>query len=243
MSLNCIVKLVELLFINLLIPKLLSFQSEYFSHGDCSETFINNILPNSENQKEVIGVRLFSFKKNSKKGSLELSINSIVILILAITMLGLGLTFMNKLFGGTVEKFDKITGSIDQETKRKILDDLETNRVMLSPDTIKIKRGTKQTVYLGIKNNAGQDSQDFIIRGPNGLSIMESCSSIDPNGCSDSLRVETFEKVTLKSGETAIRDVRIIVGSNVPADIYTYDINVQSGDFDETRTLTVEVTI
>ncbi len=192
-------------------------------------------------------MRLFSFKKNSKKGSLELSINSIVILILAITMLGLGLTFMNKLFGGTVEKFDKITGSIDQETKRKIIDDLETNRVILSPDTIKVKRGTKQTVYLGVKNNNGPGGQTtFTISGGNNLDIIQTCSSIDPNGCVNSqggLKVETFNQFDLRSGETGIRDVRITVGSSVPADIYTFNINVKNGEFDETRTLTVEVTI
>ena len=42
-----------------------------------------------------------SFQRTSlfhKKGSLELSINAIVILIMAITMLGLGLGFMKGLF-------------------------------------------------------------------------------------------------------------------------------------------------
>lgn len=202
------------------------------------------MLPNSENQKEVIGVRLFNFKKNSKKGSLELSINSIVILILAITMLGLGLTFMNKLFGGTVEKFDKITGSIDQETKRKITDDLETNRVILSPDTVKIKKGSKQTLYLGVKNNIGQGSGSAT---PFSIEV-GACSSIDPLSCASaqSLKVETFQSVSLKSGEKSIRDVRITVGSDVKPDIYTYPITVKAGsgsEFDETLTLTVEVTI
>ena len=40
-----------------------------------------------------------------KKGSLTLSINAIVVLILAITMLGLGLSFMRNIFGGATEEF------------------------------------------------------------------------------------------------------------------------------------------
>ena len=44
------------------------------------------------------------FKKRGKKGSLNLSMNAIVVLILAITMLGLGLTFMRGLFKQATER-------------------------------------------------------------------------------------------------------------------------------------------
>ena len=52
---------------------------------------------------------LYSYSKRgvmmSKKGSLNLSINAIVVLILAITMLGLGLGFMKTMFGKVSEDF------------------------------------------------------------------------------------------------------------------------------------------
>ena len=44
------------------------------------------------------------FRKRGKKGSLNLSMNAIVVLILAITMLGLGLTFMRGLFKQATER-------------------------------------------------------------------------------------------------------------------------------------------
>ena len=44
-----------------------------------------------------------------KKGALNLSINAIVILILAITMLGLGLAFMRNIFGSATKEFEEVS--------------------------------------------------------------------------------------------------------------------------------------
>ena len=46
-----------------------------------------------------------------KKGALELSINAIVILIIAITMLGLGLGFVRGMFGKASGQFEELTGA------------------------------------------------------------------------------------------------------------------------------------
>ena len=50
-----------------------------------------------------------------KKASLNLSINAIVVLILAITMLGLGLTFMRNIFGGAAKEFTKVSGEVEKQ--------------------------------------------------------------------------------------------------------------------------------
>ncbi|MBW3012000.1 hypothetical protein KY311_02360, partial [Candidatus Woesearchaeota archaeon] len=50
-----------------------------------------------------------------KKASLSLSINAIVVLILAITMLGLGLAFMRGTFGKVTEQFGEISGEVQKD--------------------------------------------------------------------------------------------------------------------------------
>ena len=55
-----------------------------------------------------------------KRGSLQLSINAIVILILAITMLGLGLSFIKGIFGGTVEKLKGIEKQLAEEERKTL---------------------------------------------------------------------------------------------------------------------------
>jgi hypothetical protein len=49
-----------------------------------------------------------------KKGSMELSVNSIVILIMAITMLGIGIAFMNGMFGSLSTKLEQQFGDIPE---------------------------------------------------------------------------------------------------------------------------------
>ncbi len=83
----------------------------------------------------------------SKKGSLELSINAIVILVLAITLLGLGLTFIRGLFGKAT---DKLGGFVDAA-------DLENPPTAEEPvgisDKISIKVGETRELKLGYYNN------------------------------------------------------------------------------------------
>ena len=58
--------------------------------------------------------------KLKRKGSLQLSINAIVILILAITILGLGLGFIKKQFGALGAQFEEVSGEIKSEIITKI---------------------------------------------------------------------------------------------------------------------------
>ena len=54
---------------------------------------------------------------HSKKGDLNLSINAIVVLILAVTLLSLGLTFINKTFGGATGELQRSLSTISEDRK------------------------------------------------------------------------------------------------------------------------------
>jgi hypothetical protein len=85
-----------------------------------------------------------------QKASLNLSINAIVILILAITMLGLGLSFMKGLFGKTTGQLEEVGESI----KDQMIEQLRKSNAKLTFDRedISIKQGSAKDVYFGIKN-------------------------------------------------------------------------------------------
>ena len=99
--------------------------------------------------------------KQSKKGSLNLSINAIVILILAITMLGLGLAFMRNIFGSATKEFEEVGGTV----KKQMIDQMKqtTKIVDISSPKLKMKPGEKKQVFLGFKNE-GTGVLDFQIR-------------------------------------------------------------------------------
>ncbi|MBL7054694.1 hypothetical protein ISS05_02965 [Candidatus Woesearchaeota archaeon] len=86
----------------------------------------------------------------NKKSSLELSINTIVIVVLAMTLLGLGLGFVRNMFEGVSDT----TGTVQEQIKQQILDDLRRGDKKLSFPTneITIEKGGSKVLAVGIKN-------------------------------------------------------------------------------------------
>lgn len=117
--------------------------------------------------------------KKSKRGSLSLSINAIVVLILAITMLGLGLAFMTTMFDratrGLADSFDQLSS----ETEKRMEQDASWAAISSSATEMGV-RDTKPIV-IGLKNYDPEDSKTFTIS-------LEDCSVLgttdrDSNQC------------------------------------------------------------
>ena len=83
-----------------------------------------------------------------KKGSLNLSVNAIVVLILAITMLGLGLGFMKGMFGKVSGKIDAAIDSADLKNPPSL-----DNPLTISTKTITINRGGSGDIQVAFLNS------------------------------------------------------------------------------------------
>ncbi|TKJ17737.1 hypothetical protein CEE44_04355 [Candidatus Woesearchaeota archaeon B3_Woes] len=90
--------------------------------------------------------------RRNKKGGLNLSINAIVVLILAITMLGLGLSFMRNIFGSATKEFEEVGGTV----KKQMIDQMkESDKVFdLSRPKVELKAGEDTQIFIGFKNKA-----------------------------------------------------------------------------------------
>lgn len=86
----------------------------------------------------------------NKKSSLEISIQAIVIVVLAMTLLGLGLGFIRGMFSD----IKKTTGVVTDSVKRTIIDDLISNDRKLSfPKTdISLEKGGSEVLAVGVRN-------------------------------------------------------------------------------------------
>jgi len=86
----------------------------------------------------------------SKKGSLSISINAIVIIVLAMTFLGLGLMFVRNMF----KDIGDTTTQVQEQIKQQILDDLRTGDKKLSFPTTEVKLGSNEeaVITIGVKN-------------------------------------------------------------------------------------------
>lgn len=93
----------------------------------------------------------------NKKAALELSINAIVVLILAITILGLGIGFIRGQFGTLGKQFTDVSQEIQSQLIEKIRESgdlLVFNRAELQASI-----GKKDVFYIGIKNTASNPDQ------------------------------------------------------------------------------------
>ena len=95
----------------------------------------------------------------NKKGALELSITAIVVLIIAITVLGLAIFFIKNLFG---ESTELLTGQLAKikEQLRKNLEETGELLVMSKGTELEAKRGEKLKFHIGVRNSGGADREN-----------------------------------------------------------------------------------
>ena len=89
----------------------------------------------------------------NKKASLELSISAIVIVILAMTLLGLGLAFIKNIFGSAEELSDSAFGKVSDQLQRDLVNNDE--RLIFSQSKVSIERGKSSLLGWGIRNENG----------------------------------------------------------------------------------------
>lgn len=97
----------------------------------------------------------------NKRASLELSIQAIVIVVIAFVVLGLGLGFVR----GQFQTMEETSSGVQEQIKQQILDDLRTSNKKLSfpASEMKMSAGDLSSAQgIGIKNT--KDSQlDFLV--------------------------------------------------------------------------------
>jgi len=92
-------------------------------------------------------MKIFTRGKVSKKASLSLSMEAIVILILAVTMLGLGLTFVRSMFSNITSKATNAIDVADLTAKPT-----EGDPIVFSPNNPTVKEKNTVNVQVGFYN-------------------------------------------------------------------------------------------
>ena len=175
-----------------------------------------------------------------KKASLNLSINAIVVLILAITMLGLGLTFMRNIFGGATKEFTKVSGEVEKQMIEQMKE--STNVVSLSRPKIAIKVGEKEQIFLGLKNDE-QSEKAFKIEAI-------TCNALGASGltCATSggtVTIEALVKTEIKvsGGDVRVLPMNIKAGTNAVEGTCFCTVDVSAGTDGESIELTIDVNV
>ena len=157
----------------------------------------------------------------SKKGALELSMNTIVIIVIGVVLLSLGLIFVRGIFSQTTDLSDKVFANADKE-----LDSLGgsvSNALVLSPETVRIKGGQtsgfvvqvtnleEDITYSGVTGTLTSPSQGIRCEFTDG-SIQINIRTLVP-GAED--RIKVFVKS--QKGYLGTKSCKFTLGGNLPA--------------------------
>lgn len=193
-----------------------------------TKSFINkNINVSSDNTDKIKrGVMM-----KNKKGALQLSVNAVVVIIIAIVMLGLALTFMRNIFGTMIEQF----GEVSQEVRKQMEDTLRatTKKAALSTNYLELKAGDKKTIYLGI-NNYLPDDVNFCIACPNcnrvscGTGRTLTCTGYEVSEaeCEDAIGISSPEEKKVLRSKIDVVPLKVNVKSNAAPDTYLIPIHI-----------------
>lgn len=166
-------------------------------------------------------------RRIAKKGAIELSVGTIVVVVLAMSMLILGLVLVRNIFRGAIYNVDTINDKVKGELNKLFTDEGRKVVIFLPNNEAKIKKDETFGVAFAIQNTARGKS------GEGKFTYVVKASSIE-QGCQLNLQqADTF--VTLKKegsfslapGDTHYDVVKIRPSESSPLCEISYDIEVK----------------
>jgi len=97
----------------------------------------------------------------NKKGAIELSMSTIIVIILGVKLLTLGLMFIRGIFT-QIEDMTKVTFEDADKQMRQYMSSGDNKFYILGADTV-MKPKSSQRTYVGIRNSGGVD-EGFILK-------------------------------------------------------------------------------
>ncbi len=188
----------------------------------------SSAIANFINKQKQLNKKRGAYMFFGKKASLELSISAIVIVILAMTLLGLGLAFVKNVFSNTEE--------ISASTFEKVSDQLQKNladsdeNLVFSQYKISIDRGSSSLLGWGIRNGKGSKinywAEFTALKCPSVCPAKEELNSkwftfkYNPNGNDNSLLYDA------PANDLSIKRVDLSVPRTAAPGLYLMDLSV-----------------
>ena len=174
----------------------------------------------------------------NKRASLEISIQAIVIVVLAMTILGLGLGFVRGLF----KNISSTTEDVTEQVRQKILDDLITGDKKISfPKTeVSVGRGESTILSIGVRNKNNVELR-YKLRF-NAVSYPEAngviTTTANPDRFSSWFQYDSGKEYRLSPSDSTIRNIKVNptgTGLNSGSYFFTFEVTdeVSSSVYDQ----------
>lgn len=138
-----------------------------------------------------------------KRGALELSVNTIVIIVIGVALLSLGLVFIKNMFGGMDKISDDIFGTANTEISK-----LHTGARLTVPTKVDVKQGS----VVNIKAFVGNDGSRCTGAAP----TFTLTPALTGGGGEVGVRVISQPSIAIKQGEEATFVIGVAATKNAP---------------------------
>ena len=164
--------------------------------------------------------------KRNKKGALELSMNTIVVIVIGVTILTLGLRWVYGLFGGLTERSQEI----DEQLKKQISDLFEGGEeaLIVRPNSVIIAQRGSRDVAVAIRNAATdgrKHTYSYNIRLTNAADTQLSAQEV-----MGWITSGAGEQIEVNSGGISYELVAIDIPGDAPLGVYRFEISLNSDD-------------
>ncbi|MFH1054029.1 MAG: hypothetical protein V1740_06445 [Candidatus Woesearchaeota archaeon] len=184
----------------------------------------------------------------SRKASLELSVNAIVIIVLAMTLLGLGLFFIRGLFGNVIELSESTFSKISDEVSQRL--STGQDKLLFSSIQFDLERGKSKLEGFGIKNIQNAEMKFGVLFYPvscpgDGQTESTKNKYCRPYKIGTDLALEPWDKgtidewftyvkgpksYTIGGGQQFVKRVEVKIPGDAPTGLYLVKMIVYTGD-------------
>tara|TARA_Y100000034_G_C6709281_1_gene313213 strand:- start:42 stop:620 length:579 start_codon:yes stop_codon:yes gene_type:complete len=170
----------------------------------------------------------------SKKGAMSLSIGTIVIIVLAMTMLILGIMLVRTIFSGAKYNVDTTQLKVQNEINKLFTED-EKMVVYLANQKLDIKQGKDWGVGFGLKNLIRETTSskkfDYEVSvNMDSVNLKNSCGGLTVKEAESWIKAGKSSSLTLSPGETGYDTIRFSIPEGAPLCFVRYSVTVDHPD-------------
>jgi hypothetical protein len=167
-------------------------------------------------------------KGMNNKGAIELSIGTIVVIVLAMSMLILGLILVKNIFTGATYNVDQMNSKVQDEIKKLFVDENTKSVVYLSNRLAQIKQNAQWGVAFAYKNTLKGSTTVPKFRYEIALddsSLRSTCPGIGVKEVESWIKTgQSSSPVPLPAGETKPGLVRFSIPEGAPLCVFRFNI-------------------
>jgi len=155
-----------------------------------------------------------------KRGAFELSITTMIVIVLSITMLIMGLVLIRNIFTGATDSVDSLSSSVQEEINKIFTDENKKIVIYVGEDkTAKIKAGTNNFgVVIAARTNAGSE-----VTSKEDLQYKLELDSDTEGNCVDAIGIEQT-KAFFNTKLDTWNNMPQFSGTDSAGDIITLDV-------------------